>query len=59
MEITNEMKYKLFEKMLELEHLGETKTYDGRNYAEQSNGAYKMLQTLGLDTEYIHWSFGK
>ena len=58
-EMTNEMKIKLFEKMLELEHLGETTTYDGRDYVEQSNGAWKMLVALGIEREYIHWSIGK
>lgn len=57
--MTTEMKTKLFEKMLELEHLGEVKTYDGRNYCEQANGAYAMLQVLGLDKEYIEWSYRK
>ena len=53
------MKEKLFNKMLELEHLGEEKTYDNHNYVEQSNGAFHMLALLGLDKEYIEWSFGK
>ena len=57
--MTQEMKNKMFEKMLELEHLGEVKTYDGRNYCEQANGAYAMLQVIGLDKEYIEWSYGK
>lgn len=57
--MTDEMKLKLFEKMLELEHLGETATYDGRNYAEQSNGAYALLKVFGLGEEYINWSCGK
>ncbi len=57
--MTDEMKTKLFEKVLELEHLAEEVTYDGRNYAEQSNGAYAMLETLGIGKEYIEWSYGK
>lgn len=57
--MTQEMKTKLFEKMLELEHLAEDKTYDGRNYWEQANGAYAMLQILGLDKEYIEWAWHK
>ena len=54
-----DLKEKLFEKMLYLEHMGEETTYDGRDYIEQSNGAFEMLKVLGLDKEYIHWSFGK
>ena len=57
--ITNELKEKLFNKMLELEHLANVETYDHRNYFEQSNGAFHMLALLGLDKEYIEWSFGK
>lgn len=58
-EMTNEMKMALFNKVLELEHLGEVETFDHHNYVEQSNGAYAMLQILGLNKEYIQWSFGK
>ncbi len=54
-----ETKEKLFEAMLELEHLGERPTFDGRDYVEQANGAFQMLQILGLGREYINWSFGK
>lgn len=57
--MTSEMKVALFNEMLRLEKLGEAKTYDNRDYVEQSNGAYAMLQILGLDKEYIQWSKGK
>ena len=57
--MTTEMKKNLFEKMLELERLGSVATYDGRDYVEQSNGAYEMLRVLGLEKEYINWSCGK
>jgi hypothetical protein len=57
--MTEETKIKLFEKMLELEHLGEKETFDHHNYIEQSNGAYLMLEILGLGSEYINWSTGK
>lgn len=57
--MTQDMKVKLFEKTLELEHLAEKKTYDGRNYAEQADGAFQMLEILGLSSEYIEWSFGR
>ena len=61
--MTEEMKLKLFERMLNLEKLGETQTngklFDHANYIEKSNGAYEMLRILGLDREYIRWSYGK
>ena len=57
--MTKEMKMKLFEEMLRLEHLAERRTYDGRDYCEQSEGAFKMLEILGLSTEYIWWAVGK
>ena len=44
--MTKEMKMKLFEEMLRLEHLAERRTYDGNNYCEQSEGAFKMLEIL-------------
>ncbi len=52
-------KIKLFEQMLELEHLAEAKTFDGRDYFEQSEGAFKMLQAMGLNSEYVNWAIGK
>ena len=57
--MTEDMKLELFKAVLELEHLAEAHTFDHRDYAEQSNGAFLMLQILGLDHEYIKWSFGK
>lgn len=57
--MSEEMKLKLFQQVLELEHKSETITYDHRNYFEQANGAFSMLQVLGLGTEYIRWSEGK
>ena len=57
--MAEEMKLKLFEKMLELEHKSEQVTYDNRDYFEQADGAFTMLQVLGLDREYIRWSDGK
>ena len=33
--------------------------HDGRNYCEQSDAAFQMLQIMGLGSEYINWSFGK
>ena len=52
-------KMKLFDEMLRLETLANSKTYDGRDYFEQAEGAYNMLQVLGLGGEYIRWSEGK
>lgn len=57
--MTEEVKLKLFEEMLRLEHLAERRTYDGHDYCEQSEGAFKMLEILGLATEYIWWAVGK
>ena len=57
--LNEEMKVKLFEKVLELEHLAEISTFDGRNYCEQSDGAFQMLQIMGLGSAYIRWAFGK
>ena len=57
--MTEEMKVKLFKEVLRLEHLAEKTTYDGRDYYEQSEGAFKMLTIMGLGSEYIKWSVGK
>ena len=57
--ISKEMKEKLFEEMLRLEHLSEVTTYDHRDYFEQSEGAYLMFKILGIDSDYIKWSYGK
>lgn len=57
--MSNELKMQLFEKMEELYQLGNTTTYDGRNYFEQSEGAYAMLTILGIQREYIKWSVSK
>ena len=54
-----EDKTALFEKAYELYKLASVTTYDGRNYFEQSEGAYQMLKVLGLDKEYIKWSMGR
>lgn len=57
--MTTEMKNRLFEEMLRLEHLSEKKTYDGHDYGEQSEGAWGILSILGLASEYIEWAIGK
>ena len=54
-----ELKKAMFERMLELEHLAEATTYDGRDYNEQAEGAFQMLQILGLGGEYINWAIGR
>ena len=63
MDITEEMKIALFERMLWLEHMGEDqgdgKLFDHRDYIAESDGAYSMLEVLGLGREYIRWSYGK
>ena len=57
--MTEEMKIKLFENVLRLEHLSDKQTYDNRNYFEQADGAFQMLKIMGLSKEYIEWSYGK
>lgn len=57
--MSEDIKIKMFEQMLELEHLAGAPTYDGRDYFEQCEGAFKMLQIMGLGSEYINWSYGK
>jgi len=57
--MTNEKKTELFKKMLELEHLAERETYDGRDYNEQAEGAFEILTILGLGSEYVNWAIGK
>ena len=57
--MTEEVKLKLFEEMLRLEHLSKIKTHNSVDYYDQSQGAFKMLKVLGLDSEYIWWSIGK
>lgn len=54
-----EMKLKLFEKMLQLEHLAEMELFDKIDYYEQAEGAFKMLGVIGLEREYLKWSYGK
>lgn len=57
--LSEEVKTRLFKQMLRLEKLGEVVTYDGRDYVEQSEGAYLMLMILGISSEYIDWAYGK
>ena len=54
--MTEEKKLRLFEQMLNLEQMAEGTTYDGRDYFEQAEGAFKMLEILGIGREYIRWS---
>lgn len=54
--MNSEIKLKLFEEMFKLEELAQSEVFDQRDYFEQSEGAYKMLKILGLDTEYRRWS---
>lgn len=53
--MTEEMKLKMFQKVRELETLAGKKTYDGRDYFEQTEGASAMLEIMGLLTEFIRW----
>lgn len=62
MTITEEKKIEMFTKCLEYETLSNKHTYDtydNRDYFERSEGAFAILQILGLGSEYIHWSEGK
>lgn len=58
--MTRGEKTKLFEKMLELEHLAykDNPQHTERSY-DQMNGAFLMLDAIGLGSEYIHWACGK
>lgn len=60
MAITKEMKQKLFDKLLWLEQMAQEqqagKLYDHRDYYSESEGAYQMIELLGLGKEYMHWS---
>lgn len=54
-----EKKIEMFETMLKYETLAEKKTYDGVNYFDMANGAFSMLEIIGLSREYIRWAEGK
>ena len=54
--MTGGKKLALFQKMATLEELAGLKTYDNRNYLEQSEGFYQALTILGINKEYIKWS---
>lgn len=57
--MTDEKKMELFKKMLEYEHLAERGTYDGINYNTMADGMYSAFEILGIEHEYIAWSYGK
>lgn len=61
--MSKEMKEKMFNKVLWLEHMGELqsqgKLFDNRDYIAESKGAYEMLTILGIGTEYLYWAIGK
>ena len=58
--MTDKQKNELFEKMLELEHLGEINTSNGINYfVTMSDGMFEAFKILGIESEYIKWSYGK
>lgn len=58
-----EMKEKLFKKVLWLEKMAEQqcagKLYDSRDYLAESDGAYLMLDIMGIGREYLNWAIGK
>lgn len=45
--------------MLEIEHLAESKTYDNIDYSSVADGMFEAFKILGIESEYIKWSFGK
>ena len=57
--MTNETKNALFNKMLELETLADEQTHSQQNYFDRAETAFEMLKILGLEHEYIEWSFGR
>lgn len=59
MTITNEKKTELFEKVLYYERKAQWATHDQKSYFDLAEGAFQMLEILGLDREYIFYSFGK
>ena len=63
MTITDEMKTKMFEKVLEYEKLAIKQDYYGSieltDYHDKSDGAFNILEILGLGGEYVKWSYGK
>lgn len=59
MTISEEKKIEMFTKCLEYETLSNRRTYDNRDYFELSEGAFAIIDILGLGSEYINWSYGK
>lgn len=61
--MSKKVKEDLFKKMLWLEHMSELycdgKLYDKVDYFAEADGAFKMLEVLGLSSEYINWAIGK
>ena len=53
--MTQEEKIKVFELVQKLEVISSRPVYDGRDYFEQVEGAYKVLTELGINKEYIRW----
>ena len=59
MTISEEKKIEMFTKCLEYETLFSIKTYDNEDYYALSEGAFNIIDILGLGSEYINWSYGK
>lgn len=57
--ITNDAIEEAFTTMLVLEHKATERAYDNKDYNEQAEGAFKILQALGLARDYIKYSYGK
>lgn len=63
--MTEEIKIKLFEDMLNLEKMAELQS-EGKlskfvhtNYNQKANGFYEALEIMGIGAEYVRWSEGK
>lgn len=57
--MTCEEKTKLFQTMLDIEHKEQDNQHYTTEYFHQANGAFAMLQALGISSEYINWAIGK
>lgn len=55
--IDTKTKTRLFEELEQMELLAAKTTYDGIDYNARSDGAFQMLQILGLSKEYIEWAY--
>lgn len=57
--MSEDVKLKLFNEVFKLEQLAQNDDELNDRYWAQSEGAFAILQILGLGAEYIRWSFSK